>query len=174
VEQTQLILGCEGLRAMDPRRHALGVLSTVLGGGMSSRLFQEIRERRGLAYSTYSFGSGHADVGSFGLFAGCAPAVADEVAGLLVAALDRLAAQGIRDEELTRAKGQLSGSLVLGMEDASSRMSRLGRAEIVTGELPTLDEVLARIHAVSAADVASLAEDLAARPRHEVRVGPPA
>ncbi|MDR1186590.1 MAG: insulinase family protein [Bifidobacteriaceae bacterium] len=172
VEQAQLILGCEGLAAMDPRRHAFGVLTTVLGGGMSSRLFQEIRERRGLAYSTYAFGTGHADTGSFGLFAGCGPGVAEDVVQLLGAQLDLLAAKGIRDEELARAKGQLGGGLVLGMEDSSSRMTRLGRAEIVTGELPTLDEMLVRVDRVRAGEVAALAEDLAARPRHEIRLVP--
>jgi predicted Zn-dependent peptidase len=172
VEQAQLLVGGEGLRAMDPRRHAMGVLNAVLGGGMSSRLFQEIREKRGLAYSTYSFASGHAETGSFGLYAGCAPAVADEVAALLEAEWERLARDGITAEELERAQGQLSGGMVLGLEDSSSRMSRLGRAEIVTGELPTLDEMLARVAAVTRDDVADLAADLAARPRWQVRLIP--
>jgi predicted Zn-dependent peptidase len=172
IEQTQIILGCEGLRAMDPRRHAYQVASTVLGGGMSSRLFQEIRERRGLAYTTYAFGSPHADTGSFALFAGCAPGVADEVVGLLGEQWDLLAAHGIDADELARAKGQMSGGLVLGLEDSSARMSRLGQAEIVTGEVPTMDQMLARIDAVTCDQVAAVAEDLASRPRHEVRIGP--
>jgi predicted Zn-dependent peptidase len=173
VEQAQVILGCEGLRAMDARRHALGVLSTIVGGGMSSRLFQEIRERRGLAYSTYSFCMGHADAGCFGLFAGCGPAVADEVVELLGAEWDRLAAHGVDADELARAKGQISGGMVLGLEDSFSRMMRLGRAETLTGELPTPDELLARVQRVTADEVATLAEELASRPRHEVRVAPP-
>ncbi|MDR0433249.1 MAG: insulinase family protein [Bifidobacteriaceae bacterium] len=172
VEQTQVIVGCEGLRTMDERRHAMGVLSTVLGGGMSSRLFQEIRERRGLAYSTYSFSVGHADAGCFGLFAGCAANGADEVTGLLSAEWDKLAAHGVDAQELARAKGQIRGGLVLGMEDPFSRMARLGRSEIITGELPPLDELLARVEQVTADDVADLAADLASRPRHEVRVTP--
>ncbi|MDR0946049.1 MAG: insulinase family protein, partial [Bifidobacteriaceae bacterium] len=150
VEQAQVIIGCAGLRAMDPRRHVLAVLSAVLGGGMSSRLFQEIRERRGLAYSTYSFGGGHADAGSFGLYAGCGPDVAGQVAGLMEAEWERMADSGITAEELARAKGQLSGGLVLGLEDTFSRMSRLGNAEITAGELPSLDELLRRIDAVTA------------------------
>jgi predicted Zn-dependent peptidase len=172
-EQAQIIVGCEGLIATDDRRHALSVLGAVLGGGMSSRLFQEIREKRGLAYSTYCFASGHADAGSFGLYAGCAPAVAEQVTELMEAEWAKLARHGITDEELTRAKGQLSGGTVLGLEDPFSRMNRLGRAEIMMGELPTLDTMLARIDAVTAGDVQSLAEDLLSRPRSRVVVANP-
>ncbi|MDR3201826.1 MAG: insulinase family protein [Bifidobacteriaceae bacterium] len=174
VEQAQILIGCEGLRAMDERRHAMGVLNAVLGGGMSSRLFQEIRERRGLAYSTYSFAGGHADAGSFGVYAGCAPAVAEQVAELLEAQWDQLARGGITDGELDRAKGQLSGNLVLGMEDSYSRMARLGRAEILSGELPTVEELLARVRAVTSGEVAGLAQDLASRPRSRVWMTPAA
>jgi predicted Zn-dependent peptidase len=151
----------------------LAVLNAVLGGGMSSRLFQEIRERRGLAYSTYSFASGHAETGSFGLYAGCAPAASIQVADLLETEWDRMAKDAITAEELTRAQGQLSGGLVLGLEDSSSRMSRLGRAELVTGELPSLETMLARIAAVTITDVAELAADLASRPRVRLAVKPP-
>jgi len=172
VEQAQVMTGCVGIRATDERRHALSVLNVVLGGGMSSRLFQEIRERRGLAYATYSFASGHAETGSFGLYAGCAPGNAAEVAGLLDAEWARLAAGGITDAELVRARGQLSGGLVLGLEDPSSRMARLGRAELVTGELPTVDEMLARIAAVTRDQVADLAADLASRPRVHLSLTP--
>ncbi|NLT55823.1 MAG: insulinase family protein [Actinomycetales bacterium] len=171
-EQANVILGTTALTATDPRRYALAVLNAVLGGGMSSRLFQEIRERRGLAYAVYSFASGHSDSGYFGLYAGCAPAKVDEVVSLLHRELDRLAADGLVDGELQRANGQLCGGLVLGLEDTGSRMSRLGKAELVQGEYVGLDEALDRIRSVTAADVEALAADLASRPRSLTVVGP--
>ena len=171
-EQANVIVGGTGLTATDPRRFTLSVLNAVLGGGMSSRLFQEIREKRGLAYSTYSFASGHADTGVFGVYAGCAPAKVDEVTALLVAEWERLADGGITPGELRRSIGQLSGGLVLGMEDTGSRMSRLGKSELVHGELLTLDENLERIRAVTAVGVQELAAELASRPRSLVRIGP--
>jgi predicted Zn-dependent peptidase len=171
-EQANVIVGGTGLTATDPRRFTLSVLSAVLGGGMSSRLFQEIREKRGLAYSTYSFASGHADTGIFGVYAGCAPGKVDQVTELLVSEWERLADSGITDGELRRSIGQLSGGLVLGMEDTGSRMNRLGKAELVHGELLSLDETLERIRAVTAAQVQELAAELAARPRSFVRIGP--
>ncbi|QAY70578.1 M16 family metallopeptidase [Xylanimonas protaetiae] len=172
VEQANVIVGSTGLTATDDRRFALSVLNAVLGGGMSSRLFQEIREKRGLAYSTYSFASGHGGLGTFGLYAGCAPAKVDVVEKLLHEELDRLASDGITATELTRSVGQLSGGLVLGLEDSGSRMSRLGKAELVFGEILSLEESLERIRAVTADDVRDLAADLAGRPRSVVRVGP--
>lgn len=171
-EQANVIVGSRGLTAVDDRRFALTVLTAVLGGGMSSRLFQEIREKRGLAYSVYSFASGHADTGVFGLYAGCTPAKVDQVVELLSGELDRLAADGITAAELDRGIGQLSGGLVLGLEDTGSRMGRLGKAELVHGELLSQEESLERIRAVTAEDVRALAAELAARPRSVVRVGP--
>jgi len=171
-EQANVIVGCPGLTATDDRRFALSVLSAVLGGGTSSRLFQEIREKRGLAYSVYSFASGHSDTGIFGLYAGCAPARLDEVVALMSDEWAHLAADGITDAELERSIGQLCGSLVLGLEDSGSRMSRLGKAELVHGELLSLTEYLERIRAVTADQVQTLAADLANRPRSQVRVGP--
>jgi predicted Zn-dependent peptidase len=171
-EQANVIVGGTGLTATDPRRFTLSVLNAVLGGGMSSRLFHEIREKRGLAYSTYSFASGHADTGVFGLYAGCAPGKVDEVTELLVAEWERLADSGITAAELQRSIGQLSGGMVLGMEDTGSRMSRLGKSELVHGELLSVDETLERIRGVRASDVQELAAELAARPRSLVRIGP--
>lgn len=171
-EQANVIVGGTGLTATDPRRFTLSVLNAVLGGGMSSRLFQEIREKRGLAYSTYSFASGHADTGVFGLYAGCAPSKVDDVTALLVSELERLADAGITDAELRRSVGQLSGGLVLGLEDSGSRMSRLGKSELVHGELLSTQESLDRVRAVTAREVQELAAELAGRPRSVVRVGP--
>ncbi|GAA4423525.1 pitrilysin family protein [Georgenia halophila] len=171
-EQANVLLGGPGIPAGDDRRYILSVLTTVLGGGMSSRLFQEVREKRGLAYATYAFASAYAEAGTFGLYAGCAPGNVEEVTELLGAEWQRLADEGISEEELRRGIGQLRGNMVLGLEDNGSRMSRLGRAEIVHGELVDLDELIARISAVTAAQVRDLAAELAAAPRSIVIVGP--
>ncbi len=171
-EQANVILGCQGLTARDERRWALSVLMTALGGGMSSRLFQEVRERRGLAYATYAFASSYAEAGTVGLYAGCAPENTTQVVALLGEELDRIAREPLPAEELSRAIGQLCGNLVLGLEDTGSRMSRLGRAEIVHGEITTLAETLERIRAVTATQVQELAAELASRPRSLVVVGP--
>ncbi|ROS77153.1 pitrilysin family protein [Cellulomonas sp. PhB143] len=172
VEQANVIVGSTGLSAVDERRFALSVLNGVLGGSMSSRLFQEIRERRGLAYSTYSFASGYGETGTFGLYAGCTPARIDEVTALLGEELDRLAQDGITAAELARCVGQHTGGMVLGLEDSGARMNRLGRAELVHGTLLSLEDSIERIRAVTAEEVRELAADLASRPRSVVRVGP--
>lgn len=173
IEQSHIVIGCEGLRAADPRRNTLGVLSTILGAGMSSRLFQEVREKRGLAYAVYSFAQPLAEVGQFGMYAACGTSKADDVAGLLMAELERMA-HDVTPGELERAKGQISGGTVLRLEDSYSRMSRLGKAEIAFGELWSIGEALDQVHAVTLAGVGELAADLAARSRVEVRVGPSA
>ncbi len=171
-EQANLLLGGLGLLATDPRRYTMSVLNAVLGGGMSSRLFQEIREKRGLAYSVYSFSAGYADSGYFGLYAGCTPGKVAQVVELLAHEWERMATEPISADELERALGQLSGGLVLGMEDTGSRMSRLGKAELVYGEFVSIDESLERIRAVTATDVRDLAAELYARPRSLAVVGP--
>jgi predicted Zn-dependent peptidase len=171
-EQANVVLGGLGLVATDERRFALAVLNAVLGGGMSSRLFQEVREKRGLAYSVYSFSSGHADSGYFGLYAGCAPGKVTEVVDLLGDQWRQIADAGISDDELARSVGQVCGGLVLGMEDTGARMSRLGKAELVYGEFVGLDEALARTRAVSASDVRGLATELWERPHSLAVVGP--
>ena len=140
-EQANLVLGCHGLSRHDPRRYALGVLSSALGGGMSSRLFQRVREERGLAYSVYSFSSGYADAGQFGVYAGCQPGKADEVLALMIAELDAVAAGELRPDEVERGKGQMRGAIVLGLEDAGSRMTRIGKSEIAYGDVLGVDEV---------------------------------
>ncbi|MFF2052268.1 M16 family metallopeptidase [Leifsonia sp. NPDC058194] len=170
-EQANLLIGVPGIVATDPRRTAMSVLNSVLGGGMSSRLFQEIRERRGLAYAVYSFSGSYSDAGIFGLYAGCAPAKARQVAELMLAELHRLADDGITPDELRRAVGQLSGGAALALEDSDTRMSRLGRAEISLGEFADLDESLRRLHLVTADDVRDLARDLADRPVSVSAVG---
>ncbi|MPV49575.1 insulinase family protein [Pseudactinotalea sp. HY160] len=171
-EQANILLGGLGPSATDERRFTLAVLNAVLGGSMSSRLFQEIREKRGLAYSVYSFAAGYADTGLFGVYAGCAPDRAEQVVELIETELQRLAREPVGADELALGIGQVRGNLVLGLEDSGARMARLGRAEITLGELTTVDENLARIAAVTAEQVRELAADLAGQPRHLVAVGP--
>ncbi|MDD7836684.1 MULTISPECIES: M16 family metallopeptidase [Paenarthrobacter] len=172
VEQANIIMGCPTMVATDDRRFVMSVLNAVLGGGMSSRLFQEIREKRGLVYSTYSFTAAYADAGYFGMYAGCTPSKVRQVLDLLGVELDKLAEDGITEEELRKAVGQLSGGIVLALEDTGSRMSRLGRAELVSGEFQDIDETLARIQAVTVEEVQELARELAGAPRTITVVGP--
>jgi len=171
-EQANLVLGYDGLARTDERRYALGVLSTVLGGGPSSRLFQEVRERRALAYSIYSFTSHHADAGAFGVTAGCLPGKLDELLAVIRTELARLAADGITADELRRGKGQLRGGLVLGLEDPASRMSRIAKSELLYDDLPALEQLLERIDAVSLDEVHQLARTVLARREVLAVVGP--
>lgn len=172
VEQANIIMGCPTIVATDDRRYVMSVLNAVLGGGMSSRLFQEIREKRGLVYSTYSFASSYADAGYFGMYAGCTPSKVRQVLALLGDELDKLAEGGILEDELRKAVGQLCGGIVLALEDTGSRMSRLGRAELVSGEYQDIDETLRQIKSVTAQEVQDLAKELAAAPRTVTVVGP--
>ncbi|MCU1434696.1 MAG: zinc protease, partial [Pseudarthrobacter sp.] len=172
VEQANIIMGCPTIVATDDRRYVMSVLNAVLGGGMSSRLFQEVREKRGLVYSTYSFASSYADAGYFGMYAGCTPSKVRQVLDLLGLELDKLAEGGISDDELRKAVGQLCGGIVLALEDTGSRMSRLGRAELVSGEYQDIDETLRLIKSVTAQEVQDLAKELAAAPRTVTVVGP--
>ena len=170
LEQVSLIVGTPGLTATDPRRSTMAVLNAVLGAGMSSRLFQEIREKRGLAYSVYSFASGYADAGLMGMAAACAPRKTLEVAGLMIDELERLA-DGASEEELERAKGQLAGGSALALEESDTRMARLGRAELTLGEFLDIDATLERIERVTDADVRQLAAELSGGPRSIAAVG---
>ncbi len=171
-EQVNLVLAAEGVARDDDRRFALGVLNTALGGGTSSRLFQEVREHRGLAYSVYSFASHYADSGLVGVAVGCLPDRLDEVLEVVRVELSRIAAHGITAEELARGKGQLVGGLVLGLEDSGSRMMRLGKAELVYADVLGIDEVMARIDGVTLEDVRAVAQDVFGRPELLAVVGP--
>src|SRR5580693_7336203 len=172
VEQANLVLGCAGLARTDRRRFALGVLNAALGGGMSSRLFQEVREKRGLAYSVYSFSSQHADCGQWGVYAGCLPAKADEVLAICQDEIAKVIESGLTDEEMARGKGQLRGSIVLGLEDPSSRMSRIGKSELVYPRLEPVEEILAAISAVTHDDVREVATAVLGQPKALAVVGP--
>jgi predicted Zn-dependent peptidase len=171
-EQANLVCGVPGLSRLDDRRFALGVLNAALGGGMSSRLFQEVREIRGLAYSVFSFTSHYADTGLFGVYAGCHPDRAAQVVELCREQLALAAVLGLSAEELERGKGQMRGGLVLGLEDTGSRMSRLGKAELVYGELMSIEEILGHIEAVTLDHTQALAADLLAHPSSLAVIGP--
>jgi predicted Zn-dependent peptidase len=172
IEQANLVLGCEGLSRNDDRRFALGVLNAALGGGMSSRLFQEVREKRGLAYSVYSFASQYAETGMWGIYVGCLPAKADEVLAICQEEVAKVVSGGLTDAEMERGKGQLRGSIVLGLEDPSSRMSRLGKAELVYPRLEPVEEILASIEAVTHDDVRRVAAEILDLPKALAVVGP--
>jgi len=171
-EQAHVVLGGAGLARDDDRRFALGVLNNVLGGGMSSRLFQLIRERRGLAYSVYSYTSQYADVGLYAVYAGCAPGKVDEVLEIASHELAVVAAEGLEPAEVDRGKGMLKGSLVLGLEDTGSRMSRLGKGELLHRELLSVDELLSRVDAVTVDDVHEIASELLGGRRSLAVIGP--
>jgi predicted Zn-dependent peptidase len=172
IEQANLVFGCEALARTDERRFALAVLNVALGGGMSSRLFQEVREKRGLAYSVYSFSSQHADTGVWGVYVGCLPSKADEVLSICAGEVAKIIDRGLTDAELARGKGQVRSGLVLGLEDPSSRMTRLGKSELVYPDLEPVDEVLAAIGAVSHDDVRAIADEILTRPKVLAVVGP--
>ncbi len=171
-EQANVVLGVGSLARTDERRFALGVLNAALGGGMSSRLFQEVREKRGLAYSVYSFVSQHADSGMFGVYAGCLPAKTDEVLSICREEIEKVLASGLNEAEFDRGKGQMRGSTVLGLEDPSSRMSRLGKSELVYPRLEPVDDILAKIEAVTQDDVREVAEVILGQPKVLAVVGP--
>jgi predicted Zn-dependent peptidase len=172
VEQAHLVLGMPGLVRNDERRYAAGVLHGIVGGGMSSRLFQEVREKRGLAYSVFTFGSAYADSGMVGVYAGCLPKKAPEVLEVVRAELANIAKGNITPDELLRGKGQMRGSVVMGLEDTGAKMTRIAKAELVYGELPTVDQILHRIDIVTLDDVATLAAELYAGDQTLTVMGP--
>lgn len=159
-EQAHLFLGMPGVARDDERRFAMGVLSAALGGGMSSRLFQEIREKRGLAYSVYSYAQQYAGSGFIGFYAGCNPAKATDVVSIMRDVLHDVASNGLTHEELLRAQGAVRGALVLSQEDTGSRMSRIGKSELVYGEIMTFDQILKAVADVTSADIRALADTI--------------
>ncbi len=172
-EQAHLVLGLRSLPALDPDRDALTVVNHALGGGMASRLFQEVREERGLAYSVYSYRAAFDDAGYVAVYAGTAPERIDETLHVIEAELDRIAADAIPPDELEAAKGHITGSVAMSLETSSSRMRRIGRSELVEGEIPTLDELIARIDAVTVDDARRVIERVfAGAPRTLAVVGP--
>ncbi len=171
-EQAHLIVGVRGPSRSAPERHALTILDHVLGGGMSSRLFQSIREERGLAYSVYSYRLGFEHSGGYAVYAGTSPGQVREVLDLIMAELDRVAGGGITEVELSAARSHLRGSLALGLEDSGARMSRIAHSQLIHGEIPTVDEIDSRLAAVTVDSVGELAASLLSAPRTTVVVGP--
>jgi predicted Zn-dependent peptidase len=171
-EQSHIVLGGPGLPRGDDRRFVAGVLNQAVGGGMASRLFQEVRERRGLAYTVYSYLGMHVDAGTFAVYAGTAPERTTEVLDVVVAELEKAADGGLEEAELERAKGYMAGSTVLALEDTSSRMTRLGKSVVSGTPLLGLDETLAAIEAVTVEQIRALAGAILAGPFTLALVGP--
>jgi predicted Zn-dependent peptidase len=171
-EQAHMFYGMEGVARADDRRFAMGVLSAALGGGMSSRLFQEIREKRGLAYSVYAYAQQFAGSGVLGFYAGCNPAKAIEVVEIIRSVLSDVAENGMTHEEIERAKGAVRGSLVLSQEDSGSRMSRIGKNEIVYGQVMDFDDILKSIARVSTQDIREIASEFLVKTPTLALVGP--
>ena len=171
-EQAHMFYGMEGVARHDNRRFAMGVLASALGGGMSSRLFQEIREKRGLAYSVYAYAQQFAGSGQIGFYAGCNPSKAIEVVEIIREVLTDVADNGMSHEEIERAKGAVRGSLVLSQEDSGSRMSRIGKNEIVYGHVMGFDEILKAVSAVNSQEIKEIASEFLTKTPTLALVGP--
>jgi predicted Zn-dependent peptidase len=171
-EQAHICLGANGYSRSHPDRFAFGVVNTALGGGMSSRLFQEVREKRALAYAVGSYHSSFAEIGMFCAYAGTTPSRATETLTVMRGQIEDVAEKGLLPDELDRAKGHMKGSLVLSLEDTSGRMSRIGKSEIGHGEILSVDEALARVDAVTPEDASRVAADVLAKPMTLTVVGP--
>jgi len=171
-EQAHMFYGMEGVTRSDNRRFAMGVLSAALGGGMSSRLFQEIREKRGLAYSVYAYTQQFAGSGQIGFYAGCNPSKAIEVVEIIREVLADVANNGMSHEEIERAKGAVRGSLVLSQEDSGARMSRIGKSEIVYGAIMSFDEILTSVARVNETDIKAIASEYLTKTPTLALVGP--
>ena len=170
-QQAHLILGFQSPHSMDEYRYALAIFNTILGGGMSSRLYKEIREQRGLAYSTYSYQHGYSDSGFFGLYAGCNSDKAEVVVELMRKQLEDIANRGVTDEEFALAIGNITGSLALRFEASMARMNRLVGVELGSGEYLAVSEVIGKFQAQTKADVLSVANRIASSPSSLVAVG---
>ncbi|MFM1844711.1 MAG: hypothetical protein RI917_29 [Actinomycetota bacterium] len=170
-QQSHLILGFQSPHSMDENRFALAIYNTVLGGGMSSRLYQEIREKRGLAYSTYSYQHGYSDSGFFGLYAGCNAENSEDVIKLMREQLDSLAEHGVTDQEFELALGNITGSLALRFEASLARMNRLVGVELGSGEYLSVSDVLQKFSEQTKEDVLRVAKKIAGAPSSLVAVG---
>jgi len=171
-EQAHIVLGGMGLNRSDERRWAFEVMNHVLGSGMSSRLFREVREERGLAYAIYSFRLSYADAGAWGVYVGTTPSQTDTALNLIREELSKVVAEGITAAELERAKGSMRGGLALSLEDPNSRMVRLGRDELSGMPHLSVDERLAKLEAVTLEDAQAIANDLFIGERILGAVGP--
>lgn len=171
-EQANLIVGTPSINRSDQRRYALSVMATAFGGGMSSRLFQEIREKRGLAYSVYAYAQGFSDDGMFGIYVGCQPSKVDTVLDVCLTEMERLAEFGLTDEEIARGKGQVRGATVLGQEDTGARMTRIAKSELHGERLLSIDELLQRVDYVTSGDIKDIARAVLTGPATLSVIGP--
>ncbi|MGZ4678285.1 MAG: M16 family metallopeptidase [Acidimicrobiia bacterium] len=169
-EQAHLVVSLRSIARDDPDRYALSVLNQLLGGGMSSRLFQEIRERRGLAYSVYSYRAAYESTGSFSVYAGTAPERVAETRQVVRGELDKLVADGVPEAELAAAKGHLKGSTTLALETSASRMHRLGRGLLTLGEVPSVDSMVAAVDEVTVDDLRRVIDRVFATDEHVLSV----
>ncbi|MBI5232715.1 MAG: insulinase family protein [Coriobacteriales bacterium] len=171
-EQAHIVYGTSVFDANDPDRFPLAVLDGILGGGMASRLFQEIREKRGLVYAVYSFQALYQDTGEFAVYAGTRPENAEEVVKLIQTEMEKVAMSGVTTEELDRVKQAAKGHLVLGMEATRNRMTRLGKNETTSTEMLSADEIMERFDAVTMEDLQRVAADVLGRERVLAAIGP--
>jgi predicted Zn-dependent peptidase len=156
-EQAHIVYGVPGVPREDKSRFALSILSSAIGGGMSSRLFQEIREKRGLAYSTYAYSQQFAGSGVLSFYVGCKPDKAQEAIKIIQSILFDIAENGLTQEEIERAKGAVSGALVLSQEDTGSRVTRIGKSELVYGQVLSFDEISREISEVTSEQIKEIA-----------------
>jgi len=170
-EQNHLCISFPGCSISDPKLYAMILLNNAIGGGMSSRLFQEIREKRGLAYSVYSYHTSYADTGLFTIYAGTAPKQTKDVLDLTVEMMGELSRNGLSAAELHRGKEQLKGSLILSLESTSSRMNRNGKNELMLGRHYTLDQMLERIDQVTDEDIREIMNRMLSVPFAVAMVG---
>lgn len=171
-EQSNIVTGVRGLPKGHPDRFALAVLNASLGGGMSSRLFQSVREERGLAYSVHSFTSMYSDAGIWAVYAGCSPGKTEQTLDVIAAELAEVAAHGLTRDEVDRGKGQVRGGLALSQEESQSRMIALAEAELLTGEVLSINDIIGHVESVTYDDVARLAATLLTGPGQTSIVGP--
>jgi len=170
-EQNHICLSLPGVRTGDPLQYAMVLINNAIGGGMSSRMFQEIREKRGLAYSVYSYHSSQVDSGLFTVYAGTAPKQTKDVLDLTKEMMHDLATKGLSEDELRKGKEQLKGSLILSLESTSSRMNRIGKNELMLGRHNTLDDMIAKIGEVTMEDINQVLNQMFAEPLAIAMVG---
>ncbi len=159
-EQVHLIVGTPGLRLDHEKIYVMQVLNTILGGGLSSRLFQEIREQRGLVYSVYSYHSSYHDTGLFGIYAGLSKQNVDQVLSLIFKQVKDIRQSGVKEEELYRAKEQLKGGLLLSLENVNTRMSRLGKSQLYLGKVVSPEDIVQKVNRVTIAEIQELAKEM--------------
>ncbi len=158
LEQNHLTIAFPGVSVTDPNRYTLQLLSDILGGGMSSRLFQTVREERGLCYSIYTYGTSYTDTGLFSIYTALGRSTEAAAIRVILDEVRRFQDHGVTEEELTRAREQVKANVLMGLESTSARMNRLGRGELFYGTIPEPDEIIARYDAVTAEDIRSMAQ----------------